>query len=90
MVASIEGLDSPLVDGETVTLKLVGNLTLHGVTLPATWDAEVTLDGDTLTGTASTSFRMADYDIEEPVVGPVASVDQEIKLEVEISATRNG
>jgi hypothetical protein len=33
---------------------------------------------------------MADYDIEEPVVGPVASVDQEIELEVEISAQKNG
>lgn len=90
VVASVEGLDGPLADGETVTLKLVGDLTLHGVTLPATWDAEVTRDGDTLTGTARTTFQMADYDIEEPVVGPVASVDQEIELEVEISAQKNG
>lgn len=90
IVASVEGLDGPLADGETVTLKLVGDLTLHGVTLPATWDAEVTRDGDTLTGTASTTFLMADYAIEEPIVGPVASVDQKIRLEVEISAQRNG
>ena len=89
VVASIEGLDEPLADGEAVTLTLLGDLTLHGVTLPATWDADVTLDGDTLTGTASTTFRMADYDIEEPIVGPVASVDQEITLEVEISARKN-
>lgn len=90
IVASIEGLDGPLTDGETVTLRLLGDLTLHGVTRPATWDAEVTLDGDTLTGTASTTFLMADYNIEEPVVGPVASVDQEIRLEVDISARKNG
>lgn len=90
VVASIEGLDGPLTDGETVTLRLLGDLTLHGVTRPATWDAEVTLDGDTLTGTASTTFRMEDFNIEEPVVGPVASVDQEIRLEVEISAQKNG
>ena len=90
VVASIEGLNGPLTDGQTVTMQLLGDLTLHGVTRPATWDAEVTLDGDTLTGTASTVFLMADYNIEEPVVGPVASVDQEIRLEVDISARKNG
>lgn len=90
VVASIEGLSGPLTDGQTATMQLVGDLTLHGVTRPAIWDAEVTLDGDTLTGTASTTFLMADYNIEEPVVGPVASVDEEIRLEVDISARRNG
>ena len=89
VVASIEGLNGPLTDGQTVTMQLVGDMTLHGVTRPATWDAEVTLNGDTLTGTASTTFLMEDYAIEEPVVGPVASVDQEIRLEVDISARRN-
>ncbi len=89
VVASIEGLDGPLTDGETVTMQLLGDLTLHGVTRPATWEAEVTLDGDTLTGTANTTFLMADYEIVEPVVGPVASVDQEIRLEVDISARKN-
>lgn len=90
VLARVEGLGGGLVDGETTTISLVGDLRLHGVTLPATWEADVTLDGDTLTGTARTSFRMADYNMEEPVVGQVISVDETVELEVEISATTNG
>jgi len=86
VLASVEGLDGGLVEGETATIQLVGDLTLHGVTRTATWDAEVTLEGDTLTGTATTTFVIADYDMEKPIVGPVVSIEDEIVLNVNISA----
>lgn len=89
VLAEVQGLESGLAEGEATTLSLVGDLTLHGVTLPATWEAEVTLEGDTLTGTARTSFNMTDYNMEEPVVGPIVSVDQTVELEVDISAAVN-
>lgn len=90
VLARVDGLEGGLADGETTTLSLIGDLTLHGVTLPAAWEAEVTLDGDTLTGTARTSFNMGDYNMEEPVIGPVVSVDETVGLEVEITARVNG
>lgn len=90
VLARVEGLEGGMVDGEATTLSLVGDLTLHGVSLPAVWEAEVTLDGDTLIGTARTSFNMADYNMEQPVVGPVISVDETVELEVEITARVNG
>jgi polyisoprenoid-binding protein YceI len=86
VVASIEGLDGGLVDGETTTIQLVGDITLHGVTRSATWDADVTLDGDTLSGTATTTFVIADYEMEKPIVGPVVSIEDEVVLNVDISA----
>lgn len=89
VLARVEGLDGGLADGETTTLSLIGDLTLHGVTLAATWEAEVTLDGDTLSGTARSAFTMRDYNMEEPVVGPIISVDESVELEVEIVATVN-
>ncbi len=89
VLARIEGLDGGLTEGETTQLSLVGDLTLHGVTLPVVWEAEVTLDGDTLTGTANTSFEMADYNMEQPIVGAVVSVEETVRLEVEITATVN-
>lgn len=90
VLAEVDGLDGGLADGETTTFLLVGDLTLHGVTLPATWEAEVTLDGDTLTGSARTTFNMTDYNMEEPVVGPVVSVDKNVELEVDIMASTAG
>jgi len=88
VVASVDGLDGPLVEGEAVTAQLVGDLTLHGVTRSATWEAEITLEGDTLTGTATTTFVIADYGMEKPIVGPVVSIDDEIELKVDLTAVR--
>jgi polyisoprenoid-binding protein YceI len=90
MLTGVEGLDGPLPDGEETTFTLIGELTMHGVTNLVTWDVTATLDGDRLTGSAATSFNMADYNIEEPVVGPVLSVNEIIQLEVDMTATRAG
>ena len=88
VLTSIEGLDGPIPEGQETTFMLVGNLTVHGETRLITWEATVTREGDTLTGSAKTTFEMADFGIEEPVVGPVLSVDEMIALEVDITAQR--
>lgn len=90
VVASVEGLDGPLAEGETATAQLLGDLTLHGVTQPVTWEAEFTREGDALTGTATTTFVIEDYDMEKPIVGPVVSIGDEIVLNVEITAASEG
>ncbi len=90
VVASVEGLDGPLAEGEATTVQLLGDLTLHGVTQAVTWEAEFTRDGDALTGTATTTFVIEDYDMEKPIVGPVVSIGDEIVLNVEITAASEG
>jgi polyisoprenoid-binding protein YceI len=87
VVSSVEGLEDGLVEGEAVAAQLVGDLTLHGVTRTATWEAEITLSDGTITGTATTTFVIADYEMEKPIVGPVTSIDDEIELNVDITAT---
>jgi polyisoprenoid-binding protein YceI len=88
VLTGVEDLDGPLADGEETTFTLVGELTMHCVTNLVTWDVTATLDGDTLSGSAVTRFNMPEYNIEEPVVGPVLSVNETIQLEVDITATR--
>jgi polyisoprenoid-binding protein YceI len=88
ILTSVEGLQGPLVEGEETTLTLIGDLTIHGVTKAVSWDATVTLDGDTLSGSASTTFNMADFNIEPPIVGQVISIDETITLEADITATQ--
>jgi polyisoprenoid-binding protein YceI len=85
ILTSVEGLDQPLGSDET-TFTLIGDLTIHGVTKSVSWTATAKLDGDTITGTASTTFNMADFDIQPPKVGPVISLDENVKLEVDITA----
>jgi polyisoprenoid-binding protein YceI len=89
VLTSVEGLDGSLQDGQETTFALVGNLTMHGVTKPVRWDVTAKLDGDTITGTGKTTFDMADYNIEEPRVGPVLSVDHIVTLEVDLTAAKS-
>lgn len=88
VLTAVEGLDGPLADGEESSFHLVGNLTFHGVTNLVRWEATATLDGDSLIGSASTTFDMADYDIDPPIVGSVLSIDETVTLEVDIVAAK--
>ena len=90
VLTSVEGLDGALVDGEGMTFTLIGNLTVHGVTRLVAWEATATKDGDTIEGSAKTSFEMPDFNIEQPIVGPVISVDETIALEVDLTANQAG
>jgi polyisoprenoid-binding protein YceI len=88
ILTSVEGWDDAIADGEETDVRLIGNLTVHGETKLVAWDAKVKMDGDTLSGSASTTFNMADFNITEPIVGQVLSIDDTIKLEVDIAAEK--
>lgn len=88
ILTSVQGLDGGLVDGKASTFTLIGDLTLHGVTKVVSWSATATLKGDEITGTADTSFNMPDFNIEKPQVGPVLSLDEHVKLHVDIVAKK--
>jgi polyisoprenoid-binding protein YceI len=77
---SIAGLTNALSTSGTKRFDLVGDLTVHGVTRPATWHVEATFDGDRVTGAASTTFTFADFGLTQPRVPVVLSVDDTIQL----------
>lgn len=88
IVTGFSGLNGPLVDGQETTFQLIGDLTIHGVTNEATWEVTATLSGDTLTGSATTTFTLDQYDMEEPIVGPVLSIEDTIDLKLDVVAVR--
>lgn len=88
-LTSVDGLTAPLADGKETSLTLVGELNLHGVTKLVSWSAKVTLKGDEIIGTADTSFDMPDFNIQPPRVGPVLSLDEHVKLHVDIVAKKS-
>ncbi len=87
-VTGVEGWNGPLKDGQQATFKLVGNLTIHGVTKPATFDTTATMQGSVLTGTAVTQFKFQDFGMENPNIANIVSTDNTIKLEMTISAQK--
>lgn len=86
VLREVEGLDGALTAGEETTITLIGDLTFHGVTRLAAWEATVTQDGESLIGTATTNFTFPDFEIEKPIVGPVVGIADEVTLEVDLVA----
>lgn len=83
------GLPSPLPTSGDVTFQLVGDMTLHGVTQPATWEVTAQIvDGQELVGTARTSLKFADFEIPVPRVPSVLSVEDNIRLEIDFHLVR--
>ncbi len=77
----IEGLPETHQDGQDIQLKISGDLTIREVTQPVSFDATVRLDGDQLSGQATTIILMSDYQF-----GPI-SVAGILKTEDEASVT---
>lgn len=84
-LTAAEGLPSPLPTSGEVTFQLMGDLTIHGVTKPATWQVTAQVADGALTGLATTSFTFADYNMEKPSVMSVLSVDDTIRLEYQFN-----
>lgn len=76
----ITGL-SAIPDSGRATFQLLGDLTVKGVTHPTKWQVNARFRGDTVAGTASTSFTFADFQMEKPKVSIVLSVEDTLHLQ---------
>jgi polyisoprenoid-binding protein YceI len=82
---SVRGAPRTLPTSGSTAFSLIGNLTVKGVTRPATWFLSAKFSPTTVTGSASTAFAFADFSIDKPKVQSVLSVADTIKLEYDFS-----
>jgi polyisoprenoid-binding protein YceI len=84
---SIDGLPSSIALGQTVSFKMTGDLTIHGVTKSATFDVTATLQSaNVLKGEAQTTVKYADFNIHIPDVPSVTGVGESVKLDLSFMA----
>jgi polyisoprenoid-binding protein YceI len=81
VVKELQGLPKTLLTTGTLALKLAGDLTVHGVTKPWTWDVTLTVDGNDFTGKATTHIKFGDFGMDQPRLMIVISVVDDVKLE---------
>ena len=62
-------------EGEVVTATVTGDLLLHGVTQPVTFDLQAFVSGGKITATGAIPILFADYDIDDPSTGFVSTED---------------
>lgn len=79
----VKGLAVPLPTSGDVKFQLIGDLTIRGVTKSVTWEVEGKVNGGEGTGIAKTNFNFAYFNLTQPRVPLVLSIQDDIKLEVE-------
>ena len=86
---SIDGLPARYVEGQSVKVRVPGNLTIRGVTRPAAFDTEATLQGITLKGTAAAQILMTDFGVDPPrsADGNGMDVEDQVSIVVQFTAT---
>ena len=84
----VSGLPSPLPQSGSVTFKLTGDLTVRNVTKPVTWDVTAQVQGNQVTGQATTAFKFKDFSLTQPRVARVLSIVDNITLELDVTLQR--
>ncbi len=86
-VSKFDQIKAPLKDGQQATFQIDGNLTIHGVTKPVTFQTTATRSGKTVNGTATTTLSFHDFGMKPPEIAGFVKAGDIIKLEVTITAT---
>jgi len=82
----VAGMPETYNPGETIEFQLSGDLTIREVTQPVTFDVNASIDGDTLSGVATTRLLMSDFGIDPPSFANTLTVDDEFGLEITLTA----
>ncbi|MCL5996643.1 MAG: YceI family protein [Chloroflexi bacterium] len=83
---SLEGLPSTYTDGEELAFKITGDMMVRNATKPVTFDVKAKLDGDRLTGTATTTVKMTDFNFDPPDIAGILKANDEAILTLEFVA----
>lgn len=86
VATAIEGAPGEYFEGEEVSFKLIGDLTIRNITRPTTFDVTAKINGDTLTGVATARMLMSDFGIDPPNFINTLTVADEFGIEVQITA----
>jgi polyisoprenoid-binding protein YceI len=88
VIRELPGLPAPLPAAGAMTFTLIGDLTIHGVTKPSSWQVTAVADSTGFAGKASTHFKFEDFNMNQPHVPIVASVQDDIRLEYDFHLVR--
>ena len=90
-VTKLTGFPAQLpASGAGAAFTMTGMLEVHGVKKEVTWDVTALRNGATFSGLAKVSFKFADFGMAAPNIGGFVSVEDGLRLEVQIVATAAG
>jgi polyisoprenoid-binding protein YceI len=87
-VKEVAGMPWPLPPTGSASFQLIGDLTVHGVTRPTIWQVTAELRPTEIVAQAFAAMEISDFGMEPPRAGPVLSIEDDIRLELDVTATR--
>ncbi len=86
VATSVEKLPPDADFGKDVAFQVAGEMTIRDTTQPLTWDMTAKLDGETLTGSASTFLYMNDFGFDAPDIAGILKVTDGVTVTVQFTA----
>ena len=83
---AIEGFPADAAEGQDISFKISGDMTIRQITTPLTFDTTARLDGDTLTGAATTRLFMRDFGFDPPEILGMLKVTDGVDVTVQFTA----
>ncbi|HXX36918.1 MAG TPA: YceI family protein [bacterium] len=83
---AVRGLPVAYVDGQDVSVQILGNLQVRGVTRPVTFSGTVKLSGSTLSGMLQASVLMTDFGFDPPSILGILKAENQARLELDFTA----
>lgn len=87
VVREAPGLPWPLPSGGELDFQLRTDMTVHGETVPMVWDVNARFGPGAVEGQAKTNFPFATFKMQRPRAFFLISVDDNIRLELDFSAS---
>jgi len=82
----VQDVPAAYTEGEEVSFKLIGDLTIRNVTREVTWDVTGRLQGDIVTGRATTLINMVDFGFDPPSIAGVLTVEDGVTITLDFTA----
>jgi polyisoprenoid-binding protein YceI len=82
----VENMPADADFGQDVSFQVVGDMTIRDTTQPLTWDMTARVDGETLSGSASTFLLMRDFGFEPPDIAGILKVTDGVTVTVQFAA----
>jgi polyisoprenoid-binding protein YceI len=83
---SIEGIPEAGEEGVEYSLRITGDMTIREITKEVTFDATVKVENDIMSGTATTTLLMSDFEVGPIDIIGILKTEDEVKLTFNIVA----
>jgi len=82
----VQGTPDSYTEGQEVNFKLTGDMKIREVTKPVTFDVKGKLEGDTITGSATSKILMKDFGFDPPDVAGMLTVADGVTVTINFTA----